>query len=229
MAQRPGMVSSTAPPSYRGKVRLPSSAPQNKDRMTGPPIQKGPGQGSMFADGRRGMPQGARPMSPSMGAPGPGRMAGRPPAAGMPPRSPNYPVAGSRPVHGQAQGNMPRGGNMMADGGSFGSPAPIGGGMPEDEQMPPEQAQGGGADPDMDGDVDFPMIKPEAVNYHDEPHACGMCMYMGQDQQCGVLKMQVNPEGGCTAFEAKSGEGEEPQPDMEGGGVQDEMGQGQGQ
>lgn len=111
------------------------------------------------------------------------------------------------------RGKMP----MMADGGAaMGAPAPIGG---MDDAPPPAAGPGAGAPPppdaDQDNDMDSPVVKPEAVNYHDDPHSCQSCMYMSGDGQCSVLKMQVSPEGGCNAFEAKGAGGD----DEMGGGM----------
>lgn len=89
--------------------------------------------------------------------------------------------------------NPLRGKKFMADGGMGGPPMPKG--------APPAQ------DPDQDGDMDapggMPQIDPTAVNYHDEPHACSLCEYFGQDNQCAVLQMPVSPEGGCNAFKGQ--------------------------
>lgn len=76
---------------------------------------------------------------------------------------------------------------------------------------------GAGAPDPSAGAGPMPMIKPESVNYHDDPHSCQTCQYMGQDSQCAVLQMQVSPQGGCNAFEAGGGGGA-PEPD------QDDMG-----
>lgn len=81
------------------------------------------------------------------------------------------------------------------------SPPPVGG--PPPAKMPPP-----GAEPDADDMGGGATVKPEAVMYHDEPHSCSGCEYMGADSQCAILKMQVSPEGGCNAFEKKGGEGE---------------------
>lgn len=220
-------VSSSAPPSYRAKKVKPMETDkrpdnpraQNADRMTGSPMQKGAGAGSMFANGRMGQPQGMMPKSPEMGARGPGMMRpahGQP--QGAPPRSPNMPQARMGPARpmGQAQGGHPRGvptaTHMMADGdsGMFGDTPPIGG-MPDDEGMDQAAMPGdGSASPEpmpAGGGSQLPMIKPEAVAYHDDPHACQLCQYMGPDGNCAVLQMQVSPDGGCTAFEAGSGSG----------------------
>lgn len=237
MAPAARQVSSSAPPSFRAKKKVGVESPhetrppagpkpQNNGQMTGPSMQKGAGQGSMFANGRQG--QGTPPRSPDMGAPGPGprRVQGQP--GGAPPMTPNNPqgrMGPSRPS-GQMQGGHPRGvptsTHMMADGDPGASPfadTPPIGGMPEDQgdaqggapagdsSAPPPQA--GGA---MGGDM--PVIKPEAVAYHDDPHSCKGCMYFGQDGNCAVLQMQVSPEGGCNAFEAGAGGGEPDADDM---------------
>lgn len=107
-------------------------------------------------------------------------------------------------------GKMP--GKMMADGGGLGAPAPIGSGGPP---MPPAGAAGaagpgaappmGGAEPDMD-DTGAPAIQPEAVHYHDDAQSCQMCQFMDEGGQCSVLQMQVSPDGGCAAYEAKGGD-----------------------
>jgi hypothetical protein len=240
-----GAISSSAPPSFRAKKKKPGAVdakgraetagevdpkPQNSGRMTGPPMQMGPGQGSMFANGRTGVPQGNTPRTPNypQAGPGPTRVAGQPQYA--PPATPNYPQGGPGPrgVRGQAQGGMPSTPNypahmangrprMMDDGGMMGNPAPIGG-MPDDDQgnegpvpgdgSDPTQGTGGPGGPPPMGGV---IIKPEAVGYHDEPRACAganggpACSYFGQDGMCAVLQMQVSGPGGCDAYEAVSG------------------------
>lgn len=103
-------------------------------------------------------------------------------------------------------------GKFMADGG-LGTPEPIGG--PASMGPPPGAMPGkmpppapGGADPDKDGDIDSPSVSPEAVHYHDDAQSCSGCSFMGADQQCEVLKMQVSPDGGCAAFQAKTDQGD---------------------
>ena len=212
-ANRPGgPISSSAPPMYRAKKKKPGAVDakgraetagevqppgQNSGRLTGPPVQMGPGQGSMFANGR--MPQGQM--------------------QGNLPRTPNYPTAGPGPraVRGQAQGTVPPTPNYpvhMADGGGFmGAPQPIGG-MPDDDgsggagPVPGDGSdptqQGGG--PPMGGGA---IVKPEAVAYHDDPQMCSGCMHMDQNNQCEILAMAVSPQGGCNAFEAGQGGGDQ--------------------
>lgn len=222
MAPAARSVSSSAPPSFRAKKKVgvesphekrppAGPTPQNSGRMTGPPMQKGPGAGSMFANGKPGQGPGTPPRSPDMGAPGPGsrRVHGQP--GGAPPSTPNYP---------QARMGRARPGPHMADGApgapgvpdeqddnQFADTPPIGG-MPEDmgaaqagapagdSAAPPAPSPAGGP---------IPVIKPEAVAYHDDPHSCQGCMYFGQDSNCAVLQMQVSTEGGCNAFEAAGG------------------------
>ncbi len=145
---------------------------------------------------------------PRPGAPAPFRAKPFPPVPGGKP-----PMAGGKPQFRQMGGKtIP----MMADGG-LGTPAPIGG--PSAAPPPPT------VDPDQDNDIDSPAIKPESLNYHDSAQTCATCQYMGDDSQCAVLKMAVSPEGGCNAFEAKTGAGDDggggpPQPgqDMDQGG-----------
>lgn len=176
-------------------------------------MQMGAGQGSMFADGRRGQAQGNPPRTPNMpmGGPGPSRVQGQPQYA--PPSTPNYPRPALRMPNGQAQGTHPRGvptsTRMMADGrkpamtadGDMGDPEPIGG-MPDPDDQGPmpgdgtDQTQGAGPASGMP-----PIIKPEAVSYHDDPQNCGSCQYFGDGGQCAVLAMQVSDGGGCNAFE----------------------------
>lgn len=127
-------------------------------------------------------------------------------------------------------------GKFMADGG-LGSPAPIGGpaAMGGPPQMPgksaPPPPAAAGADPDGDGDIDSPGVRPEAVHYHDDAQSCAGCSFMGADQQCEVLRIQVSPDGGCNAFEAKGDQGGDDmagaQPGEDAGG--DDMGGGYGQ
>lgn len=180
-------------------------------------MQMGAGQGSMFADGRKGNPQGNMPRSPNMpmAGPGPSRVQGQPQY--VPPMTPNYPRPGTRMPSGQMQGGHPRGvptsqplangRTMMADGrkpmmadGGMDSPAPIGG-MPDDQDQGPMPGDGSAAPPSGGAMGMPPIIKPEAVAYHDQDQDCKSCMYFGQDGQCAVLQMQVSPDGGCNAFE----------------------------
>lgn len=217
MAPAARSVSSSAPPSFRAKKKNPVESPhesrppagpkpQNSGRMTGPPMQKSAGHGSMFANGRQG--QGTPPpppmRGPDMGAPGPGpqRVQGQP--GGAPPSTPNYPQSGMRPA---------RPAPMMADGDSGGGESPFAdtppiGGMPEDLGAPQDGAVVGTSTPPPAPPAGgpIPVIKPEAVAYHDDPHSCQGCMYFGQDSNCAVLQMQVSPEGGCNAFEAGGAE-----------------------
>lgn len=114
------------------------------------------------------------------------------------------PGAGAPPF--RAKPKMPP---KMADGG-FGAPEPLGGmakAMPRAAAPPPAMDDPGMTDPDMDGDTDSPVIRPEALNYHDELHQCSGCQHFS-DGQCNVLKMEVSPEGGCNAYEA--GQSEDP-------------------
>ena len=189
---------------------------QNSGRMTGPPMQMGPGKNSMFADGRRGQPQGARPMSPNMGAPGPGPMHARGQMQGNPPMTPNYPQSSVGPsrVSGQMQGVHPKGtptavmladgrrpkkpDMMMADG--FAAPEMMGAEPDADDQAPMDQAPpdaGGGSA----GAGPLPMIRPEAVNYIDMPQPCKECAYADQQLNCSVLQMTVSDTGHCNAWE----------------------------
>jgi hypothetical protein len=118
-----GQISSSAPPTPPRKKRFFGERPddiQNKNGLTGPPMQMGPGKNSMFADGRKGQPQGMPPATPNYpsGGPGPSRVSGQPQY--MAPATPNYPRMGPGPssVRGQAQGAMPPTPNYphMADG-----------------------------------------------------------------------------------------------------------------
>lgn len=98
----------------------------------------------------------------------------------------------------KAKAPAPKPKQMMA-GGGFGAPGPFGGAP---DAAPPAPEAAGPADPDMDGDMDSPTVKPESVNYHDDPQSCSQCQYLGDGGQCSVLKMQVSPDGGCNAFES---------------------------
>lgn len=250
-----GPISSSAPPPFRPKKKMPGDPePLNKGRLTGPPMQHGAGQGSMFANGGRapqakspmgnsmqgpggvrGQSQGGNPMTPNYPQPASRMVSGQP--QGRAPMTPNYPMANGgkapmghmpmrKPFGGMAPGGkqMPGGmpqqmpGQMMADGG-FGMPPAIGGGEPDQDDMagaaPPDD-QGGGQAPAGP----LPVIKPEAVAYHDDPHACSGCSYFSQDGNCAVLQMQVNPAGGCNAFEAGGDQGA---PDDQGGQPGDDM------
>ncbi len=109
---------------------------------------------------------------------------------------------------------------MMADGGGFGAPPPIG-----DDSAPPDMSAPPPPEPDPAA-AGGSTIRPESVNYHDEAQSCSACQYMDDGSQCAVLNMQVSPDGGCTAFEAKGAGGDdeqsEPMPDdesMEGEGA----------
>ena len=227
-----GPISSSAPPSnqpmFRAKKKKPGDeAPQNNGRMTGPPMQKGPGQDSMFANGRFG--QGNPPATPNypQGGPGPARAHGQPQY--MAPATPNYPQQGPGPrgASGQPQGMHPRGvptgqplangrtmmadgrKPMMADGDSMmGNPSPIGG-APDDQDTGPDMDDMAGGPPEGSPAGEMPIIKPEALAYHDDAQSCSGCMFMTPDSQCKILQMQISPTGGCNAFEAKSGEGDQ--------------------
>ena len=235
---RPGKVSSSAPPGFRARVKNrpgvvdsrgfadtageDDTRPQNNGRLTGPPMQMGPGSGSMFADGRmpRGQAQGVAPRTPNypQGGPGPMRVKGQP-LGSVPMGTPSYPKTGPGPgrVSGQAQGTHPRGvptaTRMMADGG-MGDPEPIGGMPDTDMSSPVGDTSEGGTPPAPGGDM--PVISPQAVNYHDDEWECGMCQHMSPEGQCAVLQMQVSPKGACNAFQAGGG-----QPDQ---GMQPGMG-----
>lgn len=110
---------------------------------------------------------------------------------------------------------------MLADG--IGDPGMIGDQDQDDAAAGPAAAPAPGdqSDPGMP-----PIIKPEAVMYHDDPQSCQSCQYMSDEGQCAVLQMAVSPEGGCTAFEAKAddqgagdpGLGGQPGEDNGGGG-----------
>ncbi len=86
---------------------------------------------------------------------------------------------------------------------------------------PRSAPSGKGGDPaPSDQDAGRPeqdvTISPEAVCYHDSSQVCSSCEYLAGDQ-CRVLKMPVDPQGHCSAFEAKAGDmddgqGQEPQP-----------------
>ena len=256
-----GPISSSAPPSFRIRKKKPGEVnptPNNEGRLTGPPMQQGAGQGSMFADGRKGQAQGNPPRTPNYpaGGPGPRRGFGHPEGSVDP--TPSYPLGGPGPrgVQGQPQGGHPRNDpkdvsymangrmgrmdgqpqgmaprmdprdvnygarphmadgrkprRMMADGDQapdddmIGNPTPVGG-QPDDQadgpqmddtQAPPQQGAGGGQ---------MPVIRPEAVNYHDEDWDCRGCKNFGPDGSCAVLQMQVSPEGGCNAWEQGQG------------------------
>ena len=213
-------ISNTAPMPYRVKKKKPNEVnptPNNAGRLTGPPMQKGPGAGSMFADGRKGIPWGNMPSTPNYPTAGPGRssVSGQP-QYGMPP-TPNYPTAGPGPrsVRGQAQGTHPAGvptatahladgrKRMMDDGGMMGNPAPISDDDDDDQGPPPDASQGPPSDQGAgpQGGMGGAIIRPEAVQYHDQAQACSTCMHMTGDNQCEILAMQISPEGGCTAWE----------------------------
>lgn len=212
--KKPGMVDAMGHADTAGEV---NPKPNNMGRLTGPPMQKGPGQGSMFADGRKGQPQGMMPSTVNYPMNGPGRstVQGQPQYA-MPPGTPNYPTMGPGPrgVSGQAQGTHPRGvptatshladgrKPMMADGNMMGNPTPIG---DDDADDAPDMSA---APPDPGADAQGPptgaggaIVKPEAVQYHDQPQSCATCVHMTGGNQCEILAMYISPEGGCTAWE----------------------------
>lgn len=224
-SSRPGMVSSSAPPTFRAKKKKPGAVdengnadtagevnpkPNNMGRMTGPPMQMGAGAKSMFADGGmgRGQGQGMQPRTPNypQGGPGPMRVQGQPQSS-VPMGTPSYPKSGPGPMRasGQMQGQHPRGvptaTHMMADGG-MGDPGAIGG-APDDQDMSPDMDDS--QTPPAGGGGEMPVIRPEAVAYHDDPQSCGSCQHFGDGGQCQVLQMAVSEAGGCNAFEAKAG------------------------
>jgi len=144
----------------------------------------------------------------------------RPPAPPFRPRPPQGGIPGKSPMPGQKPNFRNVGGKtipFMADGG-LGAPAPIGGGP----------AAAAPAPPDMDNDQDQdagagPVVKPEAVGYHDHLVRCDSCTNYGQDGNCALLRMQVSGEGGCQAWDAAGGEGEEAGGPMQPG---EDMGEG---
>ncbi len=172
-AQRPsGKPSSAAPPSYRPKKKNPldtggesAPMPQNKNRLTGPPMQMGAGQGSMFANGRPGgrspAPYGQPPATPNYPRTNGMRPGGQ--MQGQPPPTMNYPRPSMGPARpgGERQGVHPAGNKtavMFADGG-FGAPPAIGG-MPDDDDsqmgapVGQDDDQGDGAPPQGGGGTD---------------------------------------------------------------------------
>ncbi len=107
-------------------------------------------------------------------------------------------------------------------------------GRPKDAPMPPRGMKGapGGDEPDMpdtpdepDGDegMDY-TVYPETVGYHDDPHSCSNCGAFSGGQ-CKLLKMEVNPEGGCSAWQDSGGEEQAPD---EGSGNGSDMDAGSG-
>ena len=64
-------------------------------------------------------------------------------------------------------------------------------------------------DPDAGRPEQDVTISPYAVGYHDSTEVCSACEYL-KGEQCGVLKMHVDPQGHCNAFEAKSGDVDQP-------------------
>ena len=157
----------------------------------------------MLANGRKGQPQGM----PPAGNPRDEMFAnGRKPAPfqKMPPR-------GGAPMQRMAPGPQ-----MMADGG-VGAPPPIGGdGEPDADDtsmLQGGQDDGGAASAQTSpGAGQLPMIRPEALGYHDDPRSCtpgGIggspgCQYF-DNGNCSVLQMSVAGPGGCAGFEALSG------------------------
>lgn len=132
-------------------------------------------------------------------------------------RTPPKPPAGMPSFRAGRQGQPPPKKPMsrMADGG-FGIPAPIGGAAGGAPEPPPPE---GGAEPEGDemgaGAGTPAVVRPEAVNFHDDAQNCGSCTHFGQDGQCVILQMQVPDVGGCTAFEGASSDND--QDDQPGG------------
>ncbi len=94
---------------------------------------------------------------------------------------------------------------------------------------PSHPALGKGGDPaPSDLDAGRPeqdvTVSPEAVDYHDSSESCSVCEYMAGDQ-CRMLKMPVDPQGHCEAFEAKAGDMDQGQGQDLGQGA-DQMSQG---
>ncbi|MBV8831637.1 MAG: hypothetical protein JO108_20705 [Acidobacteriaceae bacterium] len=58
-------------------------------------------------------------------------------------------------------------------------------------------------------------VSPEALHYHDEAQRCELCEHFGQDGQCAVLQMTVQPEGGCNAFSGRDTDEDSTEPDYD--------------
>jgi hypothetical protein len=51
---------------------------------------------------------------------------------------------------------------------------------------------------------EIPVVRPEAVSFRTPEEVCGNCEYHGADDVCAVLKMEVDPQAGCNAFEMRA-------------------------
>jgi hypothetical protein len=85
---------------------------------------------------------------------------------------------------------------------------------PTESPRPAPSEKGGGPpkDPDAGRPEQGVTISPQAVCYHDSSEVCSGCEYF-EGEQCRVLKMAVDPNGHCNAFEAKAGDAAMPESD----------------
>ena len=122
---------------------------------------------------------------------------------------------------GQAPMGRPKPGADLSTPSGFGGPPPA---PPRQAAAPPTPPNNAGADLDNDNDVDQTSVPPppEALSYHDDLHRCDMCQHMGQDGNCAVLQMQVQPEGACNAYSAKDEGGAMGDTDDDAGGDTDD-------
>lgn len=74
---------------------------------------------------------------------------------------------------------------------------------PDEEEDEPELGddEENGEDEEEESSGTATAPSPEAVHYHDELQRCDLCSHFGDDGQCEVLQMQVQAEGGCSAFD----------------------------
>ena len=52
-------------------------------------------------------------------------------------------------------------------------------------------------------------VTPEALHYHDGEQRCDACSHFGRSNNCAVLQMPVEPEGGCNAFRGSADDEEQ--------------------
>ena len=220
-----GTISDSAPPTpprkraYFGERK---DDVQNRNGLTGPPMQTGAGKGSMFADGRKGMPtgqpQGDLPPSPNYPKDGPGPRSVSTPGFGASYPTPNYPLTGPGPAtaHGQPQGELPPSPNypkpMLANGRKGQAQGMPPAGNPRDEmfangrkpapfqKMPP---RGGApmqrmpqAQPAAPMMADGGMSSPSMIGGGGEPDADDTSMLQGGQDDGGAASAQMSPGAG---------------------------------
>jgi len=68
---------------------------------------------------------------------------------------------------------------------------------------PSSAVMGGQDDETAEAQGSF-TISPEAVSYRGPEKKCAACEYRADDQTCKILKISVEDEASCNAFESKS-------------------------